>query len=220
MGSNRPLAPESSAKNLRGKRRSRENLDAEAKQAGVTETAPQPVVDSATADRVLRSDSLEVTVVGASVEVPSPTTRSRRRSRPEPEPTVVTRLEDLVAAERKNERQKSTAEWDASPTQNLSGDEMEHNIDVGDRATTAFAFPAPPVPSPSKLPPPPRPPAATVHDPEIHTSQAVRVVVWRDANGVHIAPAGTVVSAITIDAVLVALEPSADLTAWLSPRER
>ena len=48
------------------------------------------------------------------------------------------------------------------------------------------------------------------------TSQAVRVVVWRDANGVHVAPAGTVVSAITVEAVLVALEPHADLTAWLS----
>ncbi|HVH45296.1 MAG TPA: hypothetical protein VM925_23245 [Labilithrix sp.] len=47
------------------------------------------------------------------------------------------------------------------------------------------------------------------------TSQAVRVVVWRDANGVHVAPAGTTVSAITVDAVLVALEPNADLTAWL-----
>lgn len=58
------------------------------------------------------------------------------------------------------------------------------------------------------------------HDPEIRTSQAVRVVVWRDSNGVHVAPAGTVVSAITVDAVLVALEPNADLTAWLSIRQR
>jgi hypothetical protein len=65
-----------------------------------------------------------------------------------------------------------------------------------------------------------RPPTRTFHDPEIQTSQAVRVVVWRDANGVHVAPAGTVVSSITIDAVLVVLEPSADLTAWLSQRER
>lgn len=67
-----------------------------------------------------------------------------------------------------------------------------------------------------------RPPMASAprHDPEITTSQAVRVVVWRDANGVHVAPAGTVVSAITVDAVLVALEPNADLTAWLSIRQR
>jgi hypothetical protein len=44
--------------------------------------------------------------------------------------------------------------------------------------------------------------------------------VWRDANGVHVAPEGTVVSAIKIDAMLVALEPTADLTAWLSRKER
>jgi hypothetical protein len=61
---------------------------------------------------------------------------------------------------------------------------------------------------------------ASLHDPQIQTSQAVRVVVWQDASGVHIAPAGTVVSAITVDAVLVALEPSTDLTAWLSSRVR
>ena len=56
--------------------------------------------------------------------------------------------------------------------------------------------------------------------PNVPTTQAVRVVVWRDANGVHVAPAGTVVSAITVDAVLVALEPSADLTAWLTQKGR
>lgn len=211
-------APEAAPKSVRGRRRSRENLDAEAKQAGALDTAPHAVVDSATAERALR-DPLDVTVAGIPIEVPSPTARSRRRSRPEPDPTVVTTLEALVEAERR----KSTAEWDASPTQNLSGDEMENNIDAGDRATTAFAFPAADHgarPSPSAPPPAPRPPASTVHDPGIQTSQAVRVVVWRDANGVHIAPAGTVVSAITIDAVLVALEPTADLTAWLSKRER
>jgi hypothetical protein len=47
-------------------------------------------------------------------------------------------------------------------------------------------------------------------------SQAVRVIVWRDANGVHVAPAGTTVTAITVDAMLVAMDTSADLSAWLS----
>jgi hypothetical protein len=54
----------------------------------------------------------------------------------------------------------------------------------------------------------------------VASTQAVRVVVWRDASGVHVAPAGTVVSAITVDAVLVALEPSTDLTAWLSQQSQ
>jgi hypothetical protein len=47
-------------------------------------------------------------------------------------------------------------------------------------------------------------------------SQAVRVVVWRGADGVHVAPAGTQVTAIGVEAVLVALDPVADLAAWLS----
>ncbi len=59
-----------------------------------------------------------------------------------------------------------------------------------------------------------------LNDAELITSQAVRVVVWRDAHGVQVAPAGTIVSAITVDAVLVALEPNADLTAWLSQKNR
>jgi hypothetical protein len=50
---------------------------------------------------------------------------------------------------------------------------------------------------------------------ELRASQAVRVVVFRTADGVHVAPAGTTVSAITVDALLVALEPDADLAAWL-----
>lgn len=204
------------AKSSRGRRRSRENLDADAMQAAVLETAPQTAVDGTTAEHALVRDDLAVTTVGTAIDIPSPSTRARRRSRPEPEATVVTNVADLVGAT----RQKSVAEWDASPTQNLTGAEMEHNINAGDRATTAVPFvTARPSPSPSPLPPA-RAPATTVHDPEIQTSQAVHVVVWRDAHGVHIAPSGTVVSAITIDAVLVALEPSADLTAWLSQRER
>jgi hypothetical protein len=49
----------------------------------------------------------------------------------------------------------------------------------------------------------------------LRASQAVRVIVWRGPDGVHVAPAGTKVSAITVDALLVALDPNADLTAWL-----
>lgn len=54
------------------------------------------------------------------------------------------------------------------------------------------------------------------NEPSLRASQAVRVVVWRAADGVHVAPHGTLVSAISVDAVLVALDPSADLAAWLS----
>jgi hypothetical protein len=163
-------------------------------------------VDGATADRTLDklAPTSEVTAVvtGAVAEHAVASARSKRRSRPDPEPVI-------------SDRGKSADQWDASPTENLTGADMDH-MNEGDRKTTAFTVPKPR--PPSVAPPAPRAPQSTVHDPEIQTSQAVRVVVWRDGTGVHIAPAGTVVSSITIDAVLVVLEPSADLTVWLSQR--
>ena len=204
-----PAAPRAA----KGRRRSRENLDAEAQAAGVLETGPQSGMDGRTAETaIIARDMRDASAGGAAVERPVPDARVKRRSRPEPDPTVITNLDDLANAELA-QRQKSAEEWDASPTQNLSGDEMDH-MDQGDRKTAMS------VPLPVVAPPPVRAPASTVHDPEIQTSQAVRVVVWRDGSGVHVAPAGTVISSITIDAVLVVLEPSADLTAWLSQRER
>jgi hypothetical protein len=53
-------------------------------------------------------------------------------------------------------------------------------------------------------------------EPSLRPAQAIRVVVWRTADGVRVAPQGTHVAAITIEAVLVALDPAADLAAWLS----
>ena len=199
---------------IKARRRSRENLDNEAKAAGVVETAPQTAVDSATAERVLRTD--EDTAVGVSVARPVSIRSVGRPSHPDGEPTIVGRHEDL----HHGEREKSAEEWDASPTQNLTGDDMDQQMAAdGDRKTTAFAIPAAAPVLAAPLPPI-RGPQVTVHDPEIQTTQAVRVIVWRDANGVHVAPAGTVVSAIKIDAVLVVLDEGADLTAWLSQRER
>lgn len=46
--------------------------------------------------------------------------------------------------------------------------------------------------------------------------QAVRVVIWRGPDGVRIAPHGTTVSAISVEAMLVAMDPAADLLAWLT----
>jgi len=212
----RPVSPPrvAAAAGPKPRRRSRENLDQEARAANahVNETAPLRAVDSEDAERVLRgADPLEQT---ATFTVPV-VNRSKQRMHADPEPTIVARLEDLQP-----HRERSAAEWDSSPTENLTGGEMDQHMAAGDRQT-AFAVPVRPPVAPAPLPlPAARPPQSTVHDPEIQTSQAVRVVVWRDANGVHVAPAGTVVSSITIDAVLVVLEEGADLTAWLSQRER
>ena len=53
---------------------------------------------------------------------------------------------------------------------------------------------------------------------EFKASQAVHVIVWRDGDGrLRVAPRGTTVSAVTIEALLVAPSPDVDLLAWLSP---
>lgn len=53
-------------------------------------------------------------------------------------------------------------------------------------------------------------------EPAIRPAQAIRVVVWRTMDGVRVAPHGTRVAAITVDAVLSGLDPDVDLVAWLS----
>lgn len=163
-------------------------------------------------------------------ESSAPPTSRRKRSRPDDAPassspasrSVGARFQDeaTTAAGAEGGRRSlsaasAVADWDASPTQSLSSSDLQE-MDAIDRMTSIAAAPSG-VASASRGV---RPPSKTVHDEEILTSQAVRVVVWRDGGGVHVAPAGTVVSAITVDAVLVALEPGADLTAWLSRRER
>ncbi|MDB4942893.1 MAG: Translation initiation factor 2 [Labilithrix sp.] len=244
--------------------------------AGAIETSPHPAVDGEAAAALLRVRDRAVdpdaTVVGLSPFRSNPppaaaSSRPPRRPQLDREPpeasTVVARFEDLARQSQPHESHrrersgaKSAAEWDASPTQNLSGSDELDVSPSGDRATAfvgqaayasevAASVPPPPVATavPEARPdarldarnepvPPRDSPVAharsapraslqpPVHDPAIQTTQAVRVIVWRDAAGVHVAPAGTVVSAISIDAVLVVLEQGADLTAWLSPRER
>lgn len=261
LGTNTSSAskPPSMRPGAKKSRRSRENLENEAREAAAmatADTAQHPAINALAAQAVLPADTSETATIAA--------------RRPE-DPTVASNVNDIktavaqkkqlqLAPESIEDMGKSTDEWDASPTQNLSGDELPfpelHSSD-GERRTavapspmdfktTMQSFPRPAgkgsasAPSPSGTNPPatvvgqglphamgPQPsPAASPralrehhveqHDPGIMTSQAVRVVVWRDANGVHVAPAGTVVSAITVEAVLVALEPHADLTAWLS----
>ncbi len=105
-------------------------------------------------------------------------------------------------------RHPSTEEIEAWPTQSLAGDEVEDeslHTRIGPPAYREGAQRASA-----------RPAALGPQLAPLVTSQAVRVVVWRGADGVHVAPAGTQVAAIGVEAVLVALDPVADLAAWLS----
>jgi len=102
---------------------------------------------------------------------------------------------------------QSSDDMEAWPTQSMSGGELPSFDGVEDKTrigTPAYREPAEP----------------SVRQPialrGIRTSQAVRVVVWRSADGVHVAPHGTTVTAISVDAMLVALDPAADLSAWLA----
>lgn len=222
--------PES--KSRKGSRKSRENLEAEARAAlNAAETAPQPAVDAKAAEKILPADTAETKTVDVPVV-------DRKRQE---DPTLLAHVNDIRPAS------KSIDEWDVDSTQNLTGDDFPPLPSAdGDRKTALFpadlkatlhSFARPGAaaktsgPTTSKGTNPPATVAGSLlaqvgptagrspadrHDPGIVTTQAVRVIVWRDNNGVHVAPAGTVVSAITVDAVLVALEPNTDLTAWLS----
>jgi hypothetical protein len=104
----------------------------------------------------------------------------------------------------------ATDEIDAWPTQSLAATDLDNEQDeltrIGEPAyvagTETLAAVAPAKPAKDDL----------------HPSQAVRVVVWRSADGVHVAPHGTTVNAIVVEAMLVALDPAADLAAWLAKR--
>jgi hypothetical protein len=98
-------------------------------------------------------------------------------------------------------------EIDAWPTQTLSGDDFDDDAQHTRIGTPAYRETAKKASA--------RPPAMGAPGPLV-MSQAVRVIVWREPDGVHVAPAGTQVTAISVEAVLVAMDPGADLAAWLS----
>jgi len=118
----------------------------------------------------------------------------KRRSRPAMEEDA-----QLVAAS----RAQSGEDPELWPTASLVEDEDVLHTRIGTPAYRESAKK-----SSTRPPPGPAPPLVM--------SQAVRVVVWRTADGVHVAPAGTQVAAIGVEAVLLALDPMADLAAWLS----
>jgi hypothetical protein len=107
-----------------------------------------------------------------------------------------------------------TEEMDAWPTQSLVGDDLADPPDEKTRIGVPAYEASAKLASEASVVLTPPPPVSS--DPALRPSQAIRVVVWRAADGVHVAPQGTRVAAISVDAVLVALDPSADLAAWLS----
>ncbi len=225
----------------RKRRRSRENLEEEVRIGALPEPphiegereTSRDVATAAANDKTTEVPALQMQVpIERTFEGDAPS--SRRRKSPadagERRPSVPPRPSGPPSGGPSPEPPaRPASEWDSSPTQALSSADLEEMAQVGaatgqvsdgDRMTSIGAPPLAVTTAAAAVQSPVRGPTKTIHDEGIQTSQAVRVVVWRDGNGVHVAPAGTVVSAITVDAVLVALEPSADLTAWLSRRDR
>lgn len=147
----------------------------------------------------------EVTQVTTPQAVPGVARRRGRASRPPPE--------EVAPPPTARGEPATPAEMDAWPTQSSTGELPALPPDPDEK--TRIGVPAYDPNAP--LPPEPASTPVVLEDPSIRHSQAVRVVVWRTPDGhVHVAPQGTRVAAITVDAVLVALDPSADLTAWLT----
>ena len=188
----RPAAgvPATFAKPTSRSRKSSANLNDEAKRA-------------IPSDVTIRAVDNEVT---QTVQVPEP--RRRGRSKPAPEEVAPPPLPLPPPPPIVHEPVSTTTdEMDAWPTQSLTGDDMDE-----DKERTRIGAPAyQETVLRASEPPPPAP-----VQPELSSTQAFRVVVWRGPDGVHVAPYGTTVNAIGVDAMLVALDPSADLAAWLS----
>jgi len=108
-----------------------------------------------------------------------------------------------------------TEEMDAWPTQSLVGDDLADPPDEKTRIGVPAYEASAKLASEASVVALASTPLAS-HDPSLRPSQAIRVIVWRASDGVHVAPQGTRVAAISVDAVLVALDPTADLAAWLS----
>jgi hypothetical protein len=172
----------------------------------------------------------EVTQSMATDEIPAPhppePRRKGRASRPAAEevaPPVVPPAEPTPMPERETlpgdvlraAMAGRTEEMDAWPTQSLAGDDLADPPDEKTRiGVPAYEASAMLASEASVLQATPL--APPTQDPALRPAQAMRVVVWRAADGVHVAPQGTRVAAISVDAILVALDPTADLAAWLS----
>jgi len=137
-----------------------------------------------------------------------PAMKSRPRSLPPSDERTVTYVTTEVT---KLDARPPHEDADAWPTESMGAEELDALGQVYGQERTRIGTPAyqGEKKKGSSKPPPPEVP--------VRFSQAVHVVVWRDADGtLRIAPRGTEVSAVTIDALLVAPAPDVDLIAWLS----
>jgi len=192
-----PVAPRTT-EHRRAARRSRPDIEISRKSDETTQTQQDlalPLSQPKRRGRASRPAAEEVTP-----PVPEPAPPPSPASRPTPVPAP------------SDSGPIQTEDPEAWPTQSLSGREVPDDYQEKTRigvpayeASAKMATVATDVPS-----------TPTLELGPLRTSQAIRVIVWRTHEGVHVAPHGTRVAAITIDAMLVGLDPGADLVAWLT----
>lgn len=187
-----PVAPRTTETARRTGRRSRPDIDFARQSDEPTQTmqdAPVPLHQPKRRGRASKPAASEITSPVALPE-PAPT--------PRPAPS--------------DSGPMPSGDPEAWPTQSLSGedlpDDSQEKTRIGVPAYEASAKMASEASDQASTP--------SLGETPLRAAQALRVVVWRTPDGVRVAPHGTHVSAITVDAVLVALDPAADLAAWLS----
>jgi hypothetical protein len=195
-----PVAPRTTEPR-RAARRSRPDIDIARKSDETTQTQQDlalPLAQPKRRGRASRPAAEEVTALVPPAPSPPPPPSPASRPTPVPAPSDSGPIQ--------------TDDPEAWPTQSLAGrdllDEPQEKTRIGVPAYEASAKMASVA---TDLPSTP-----TLELGPLRTSQAIRVIVWRTHEGVHVAPHGTRVAAITVDAMLVGLDPSADLVAWLS----
>jgi hypothetical protein len=130
--------------------------------------------------------------------------RRRRSSRPPPNEIVDSPVETLDRPERPPSISDAIDAW---PTQAMDTGELSTlTEEMLKQAAESAPGIAPPAPGASATPD------------TLTAAQAVRVVVWQTPEGVRVAPVGARVSAPAVEAILVGLDPKADLVAWLTRR--
>jgi hypothetical protein len=211
MAPAKSVAPAPSQAPAAKRRRSSANLNEEAKRA-----ARDLKEVTITRTNVDAEVTQQIAAPPAHAETPAQPKRRGRASKPAAEevqnvtpPAPPVAPIDASAGGPPTARLLTTDEMDQWPTQSLSGDDdlegvTDERTRIGARAYVDAALAAAAAEK-----------AAPKYHPELQSSQAIRVVVWRSADGVHVAPFGTQVNAISVEAMLVALDPSADLAAWL-----
>jgi hypothetical protein len=143
--------------------------------------------------------------------------RRRRSSKPAPaevappEPTPLPPASQAPTLDR-----ATTEEMDAWPTLMSTTETFhEHEATHEEKTRIGAAAYVAEVAQQAAEAPAPEPLLRTADGAYGRPHQALRVVIWRSSDGLRIAPQGATPPGMSIEALLVALDPAADLTEWL-----